>query len=99
MHGQQERSAWIRRGQSPAAAEELSLTFAGKQGGLSDAKPTPKACDQVIDITTPPSARTGEPFSALASRDATNATTSAISSGLVMRLRMELGRALSMNLR
>jgi hypothetical protein len=41
---------------------------------------------QVIDITTPPSARTGEPVTALASREHRNTTTAATSSALASRL-------------
>jgi hypothetical protein len=39
----------------------------------------------VIDCTTPPSARTGEPVIALESREHSNATTSATSSGFAGR--------------
>jgi hypothetical protein len=53
----------------------------------------------VMPRTTPPSARTGEPEMAPASRETRKATTSAISSGRSSRLMIELGRALSMNSR
>ena len=53
----------------------------------------------VIDITTPPSARIGEPVMALASREQRNSTASATSCGRARRLMIELGRALSIKAR
>src|SRR5215469_9990055 len=58
-----------------------------------------RAGPQVMASTTPPSARTGEPEIAAASRDTRKATTSAISSGCSSRLMIELSRVLSMNSR
>ena len=54
---------------------------------------------QVSESTTPPSTRNGEPVIALASREQRKATASAISSGLVSRLMIEVGRPVSMNAR
>jgi hypothetical protein len=47
----------------------------------------------VIDITAPPSARSGEPVMALASREQRNSTAAATSSAFASRLMIKLGRA------
>src|SRR5215471_4051094 len=113
MHGEQERSARPRRGGRAEELAHIPAKWApvrrqeyapnNESRARSDSVGTERALGaprvQVIDITTPPSARTGEPVSALASRETTKATTSATSSGVVMRRRIELGRSVVTNSR
>ena len=72
------------------AGEGSKRARQGKAAGDEAIAAVRATCVQVLavlmDITTPPSARTGEPVIALASREHRNATTSATSSGLASRL-------------